>query len=123
MQQMLQDIDIPSLGRYHTVKNLPQRIEMRRTCHASSLACSEAGTTSCKVRRDSRNMRPHIYLFAAALAFLIGLFDMQPMRAQGLYGSLVGNITDPSNAGIPGARVKITHVETNLVRETLSNTD
>ena len=72
---------------------------------------------------DSRNMRPYIYLFAAALAFLIGLFDMQPVRAQGLYGSLVGNITDPSDASIPGARVKITHVETNLVRETLTNTD
>src|SRR5690349_13104924 len=68
-------------------------------------------------------MRPYLFLFAVALASFSGFFHMQPLRAQGLYGSLVGNITDPSNAGIPGARVKITHVETNLVRETLSNTD
>ena len=34
--------------------------------------------------------------------------------AQVLYGTLVGNVTDPSGAAVPGADVKITHIETTV---------
>ena len=50
----------------------------------------------------------------------IGRFDVDrrhSAKAQALYGSLVGNVTDPSSAGVPGASVKITQVETNESRE------
>ena len=68
-------------------------------------------------------MRFHKYLFAAALAALIGSLAVQPARAQTLYGSLVGNVLDATNASIPGAKVKITHIETNQVRETQTTAD
>jgi len=61
------------------------------------------------------------------LAALIAAFTASrilfPIWAQGLYGSLVGNVTDPTTATVPGAKIKITHVETNLVRETETNSD
>src|ERR1051326_3838906 len=39
------------------------------------------------------------------------------VQAQVLYGSLVGNVTDASGAGVPGATVKVTQTETNESRE------
>jgi hypothetical protein len=42
-------------------------------------------------------------------------------RAQVLYGSLVGNVTDSSGAAVPLAKVSITHQQTNLTRETQTN--
>jgi hypothetical protein len=44
-----------------------------------------------------------------------------PARAQNLYGSLVGNVTDESGAGIPNATVIATNRDTNLVRQTAAN--
>ncbi|MEO8597670.1 MAG: carboxypeptidase-like regulatory domain-containing protein [Candidatus Solibacter sp.] len=48
---------------------------------------------------------------------------MQPIQAQGLYGALVGNVTDPTIAGIPEAKVKLTNLATNQVRETQTTTE
>ncbi len=41
-------------------------------------------------------------------------------HAQVLYGSIVGNITDASQAAVAGANVTITNAETNLVRQATS---
>src|SRR5262245_7540335 len=40
---------------------------------------------------------------------------------QSLYGSLVGNLSDPSGGAVAGARVRIVSATTNDSRETLSN--
>ncbi|HET9217835.1 MAG TPA: carboxypeptidase-like regulatory domain-containing protein, partial [Terriglobia bacterium] len=55
-------------------------------------------------------------IVAAALMFL-------PVHAsaQILYGSLVGNVKDTSDAAIPGAEVRAVHAETNQTRTTLTN--
>ncbi|MBI3683590.1 MAG: carboxypeptidase regulatory-like domain-containing protein [Acidobacteria bacterium] len=56
------------------------------------------------------------------LVVLTGLSLMsQPAAAQILYGSLVGNVKDPSDAAIGGATVVATHKETNQARQTASN--
>ncbi|MBI1897730.1 MAG: TonB-dependent receptor [Acidobacteria bacterium] len=59
---------------------------------------------------------------ALAIAVL-ALFAATPHRlaAQLLYGSMVGNVKDPSDAAIPGASVTITHKETNQTRQTVTN--
>ena len=41
-----------------------------------------------------------------------------PADAQVLYGSIVGNVTDPSQASVPGAAVTAIQIQTNLARET-----
>ena len=46
---------------------------------------------------------------------------VQPAHAQVLYGSIVGNVTDPTDAAVPGAKVVVTNVETNQSRETITN--
>jgi len=52
---------------------------------------------------------------AVVLVVLAGL----PVAAyaQTLYGSLVGNVTDPSGASVPGAKVVIVNSETAFTRE------
>lgn len=45
------------------------------------------------------------------------LLSALPAHSQVLYGSLVGDITDPTGAAIPGAQVTITNKENGLVRE------
>jgi Carboxypeptidase regulatory-like domain len=67
-------------------------------------------------------MLPHLRLVAMFAAFTASL-GVQTVRAQGLYGSLVGNVTDPATASVPWAKVKITHAQTNQVRATLTNID
>jgi hypothetical protein len=45
----------------------------------------------------------------------------QSATAQVLYGSIVGNVKDTTNAALPGATVTITNQDTNLSRETTTN--
>ena len=45
----------------------------------------------------------------------------QPAAAQILYGQLVGNVKDPSDAAVAGATVVITNKQTNQSRETTTN--
>ena len=61
-----------------------------------------------------------IRLRRAMLAAACCLFPMAiaPSYSQVLYGSLVGNVTDTSEAAIVGATVHITNIETNEARET-----
>ena len=55
-----------------------------------------------------------------ALAFLVSTLPCAAY-AQVLYGSIVGNITDASQAAVSGATVTITNAETNLVRQATSS--
>jgi hypothetical protein len=48
---------------------------------------------------------------------------VRPVQSQVLYGSLVGNVIDASDAPVPGAAVRITHVETNETRQGLTNSE
>src|SRR5688572_10002554 len=53
---------------------------------------------------------------AIALLLYAGQLD-----GQVLYGSIVGNVLDPSGAPVPGAIVKVINNDTGRVRETLTN--
>jgi len=64
----------------------------------------------------SRRLRVSAWSFALLLTLL-------PLtaRAQVLYGSIVGTVTDSSGLSVPGATVRITQTETNQSRETTTN--
>jgi cell shape-determining protein MreD len=49
-------------------------------------------------------------------AILLTVFTAVPARAQVLYGSLVGNVTDQSGASVAGAQVLVLNTNTNLTR-------
>src|SRR5207302_7799148 len=53
----------------------------------------------------------------ALLLALLGVFTVNPARAQVLYGSVIGTITDQSDAIIPGATATLTSKETGLAKE------
>jgi hypothetical protein len=55
------------------------------------------------------------------LAIVLVLSVAPSSLAQTLYGSLVGNVRDASDAAVAEAKVTIVHKQTNQVRETLTN--
>ncbi len=65
------------------------------------------------------------WTFKAALALAIGasLLVPLPAAAQTLYGSIVGTVSDPQGAAIPGATVTATNSGTGHKVETVSDTD
>src|SRR5437667_9644135 len=62
----------------------------------------------------SRSVQPAAGL--VALAFLVAASLPQRAGAQTLYGSLVGNVTDPSGAAVTGATITVTQRQTQLTR-------
>ena len=65
--------------------------------------------------------RGGLAVFGAAALVLAAGFNAEPARAQVLYGSIVGNVSDGTGAVIPGAQVTITHEETGAARSGESN--
>src|SRR4051795_5697282 len=58
-----------------------------------------------------------VWMFVA-LSLVGPIGQMVPRAAaQTLYGSLVGNITDPNGAAVPGAKVRVVNSDTGFVRE------
>jgi hypothetical protein len=51
------------------------------------------------------------------VSLLLALCTAPPAAAQVLYGSLTGNVTDPSGAALPGARVEALNVATGVARQ------
>src|SRR6266566_2812482 len=56
-----------------------------------------------------------------ALTLFVFLAAIPTASAQILYGSLVGNVKDASDAIVAGASVAITNTQTNQTRETVTN--
>ena len=61
----------------------------------------------------------HIFLLLAVLATLPGSMA----HAQSTYGGVVGTVTDASKAVVPGARVTLVEVQTNVARTATSSED
>lgn len=57
----------------------------------------------------------------AALPAMLLLLPVQRTNAQILYGGLIGNVTDSSDAAVAGAKITITHAATGAKREAMSN--
>ena len=62
-------------------------------------------------------------LRAIPVSLLLILMISPSVFGQTLYGSIVGNVADKSNAVVPGATVKITNKATNQVRDAVTNDD
>ncbi|MCI0723892.1 MAG: TonB-dependent receptor, partial [Acidobacteria bacterium] len=60
--------------------------------------------------------RSWMFLFVNLLT--VGLLGAVPARAQGIYGSLRGEVLDPTGAAAPGAKIIVTNEETGVASET-----
>lgn len=63
----------------------------------------------------TRNQRRASAVLSMLIAFVSG--TMPPATAQTLYGTLVGNVSDPSGAAIAGAKIAATNISTGFSRE------
>jgi hypothetical protein len=68
-----------------------------------------------------RPLRAGSVVAVAVLAIAVGAASPLPLTAQVLYGSLVGNVTDETGGGVPGATVTITHRDTGVSREAVTD--
>jgi len=66
------------------------------------------------------SMRFLLMCFVGVVAF--GFLSVQPAKGQVLSGGIVGTVTDPSGAAVPGAQVTITSVGTGVSRSATTNT-
>src|SRR5450631_1257605 len=63
----------------------------------------------------------YLSVFRCATVLLALACASRLADAQVLYGSLTGNVTDPSSAAVPGAKVTALNVDTGVTRQ--SDTD
>jgi Carboxypeptidase regulatory-like domain/TonB-dependent Receptor Plug Domain/TonB dependent receptor len=73
------------------------------------------------VSSDGLRKHLHVLLVPVAAIALLSIFTIDRAWAQVLFGSIVGSVTDGSGAGVPGATIKVTQLETNETRETTTN--
>ena len=67
-----------------------------------------------------KTLKYRLILTGAMAAAILNLFA-PPAGAQALFGSLVGDVRDSSEAAVPGAAVTIHNLETNQSRSTVTN--
>src|SRR5262245_61940826 len=65
--------------------------------------------------------RPGVVVVACAAVLVAVLFAASPVRAQVLYGGVVGNVTDPQAAVLQGVSVTITNKGTGLKLDTVTD--
>src|SRR5262252_3402926 len=57
------------------------------------------------------------------LLLMIAVLLQTPTSAQVLYGSLTGNVSDPNNASVAGAKVEARNVNTGTVQEATTDSN
>lgn len=72
------------------------------------------------IRQDTRILA-RIIMMCVVVALLFGYVAARHGAAQVLYGSIVGNVRDASEAAVAGATVTITNPETNFSRQAATN--
>ena len=68
-------------------------------------------------------MKPNRVFPAITAAFLVFMLAVSGLPAQEFRGSILGTVTDPSGAVIPGATVTVTNESTNTSTEVLTNAE
>ena len=74
----------------------------------------------CKLWEGLRRQHGPVLLLVAMTAGA-ALIVPSHASAQAVTGTLLGNVTDSSGAGVPGATVTVTEVQTNISRSAVSN--
>src|SRR5215475_11576696 len=74
-----------------------------------------------RVRRDSMRIKGFTVGFLTLFVILCGLVSQS--AAQAVYGSIIGTITDPQGAAVPGAKITVTSVTKGTIDQVTTNAD
>ncbi len=105
----------------HNERQLVQRADRSRQSRyvtaegpgSSSLSGLAGRSNNC-----SKRLTVLAWVFILSIAYLAA---PTTTRAQVLYGSLTGNVTDPAGAAVAGASVSVVNLGTNVSKETTTN--
>jgi hypothetical protein len=102
-----------SKSKTQIFKNIVSMLGVQQTKFSGSAAGSDEG------REYQKSTRLNI---ARSLIFLLTLLFLPILvNAQVLYGSLGGNVSDPKEAVIPGAKVEVSNVNTGVTRTVVTD--
>src|SRR5687767_8309498 len=66
-------------------------------------------------------VRPRLLVLIGCAALIALVAAAPPARAQAVYGSIAGTVTDPSGAALPGVNITITSVERRTADTVVTN--
>lgn len=101
----------------HTVMVL----QMERFMLLAQAATRKAAARAEKSKRPGGKLRAGIAFGAWALVLALIVLGPTPVRAQSTFGSIRGNVQDPSGAAIPGAQVTLHSIDENTDRSVTSD--
>src|SRR5215471_12190909 len=70
---------------------------------------------------ERRAVRSRVFLASGLIQLLIAAIPCPSARAQVLYGSVVGSVSDQTQAAVPGVKVTLTNHATGQTRGTTSD--
>ncbi len=94
---------------------------MTKTRYIDRESLNKTFTAAAVSQTRDRSTRFLQLALSISMALLGFAYLASSANAQLLYGTLTGNVTDPTAAAIPGAAVKATNVATGIEREATSN--
>ncbi|MGH9325506.1 MAG: TonB-dependent receptor domain-containing protein [Terriglobia bacterium] len=75
------------------------------------------------MRRDDSELRlSNIIILLLACALAVPLLGVRSALGQTTFGSIIGTVTDPSGAAVPGVSITLTNLSTSVTEVTTSNT-
>src|SRR5438876_8625100 len=92
--------------------------------HSEVVGCMLPGLEK-GIPRKRRNVvtKSRFVLLTIVAGLLLGLSSAAPLRAQSIYGTITGTVSDQSGAVAPGAEVLLKNAATGEVRKTTTNSD
>jgi Carboxypeptidase regulatory-like domain len=97
------------------IKESKPMFNFQTSCSSRATASGdfERGSAALQSLVESMNKRA---VFALLIVFMTVLAIPGAARAQVLYGSVVGNVTDPNGAAVPGAKVEVVNLGTRATK-------
>ena len=66
-------------------------------------------------------MKRQVTLAGILVLCLLCALSASPAKGQAVYGSILGTVTDPQGAAVPGAKITVTSATKNTSEETTTN--